>query len=96
MPNEVATKILERVGNGNSNLYWVTVGRELQQNYMAALGKGVWGVKDVYRGKLRDVRTEDYILFYGTGAGGWYYSDVENDFIHNQHPYDTKNYLDLA
>jgi hypothetical protein len=35
--------------------------------------------------------SEDYILFYGTGAGGWYYSDVTNDFTFIQHPYDTKN-----
>jgi len=40
--------------------------------------------------------SQDYILFYGSGAGGWYYSESENDFIHNQHPYDTKNYYLLT
>jgi len=40
--------------------------------------------------------SNDYILFYGTGAGGWYYSESENDFIYNQHPYDTKNYYLLS
>jgi hypothetical protein len=40
--------------------------------------------------------SQDYILFYGTGAGGWYYSESENDFIHIQHPYDTKNYYLLT
>ena len=40
--------------------------------------------------------SQDFILFYGTGAGGWYYSDSDNDFIYNQHPYDTKNYYLLT
>jgi hypothetical protein len=40
--------------------------------------------------------SQDYVLFYGTGAGGWYFSEIANDFIYNQHPYDTKNYYLLT
>lgn len=40
--------------------------------------------------------SQDYILFYGTGVGGWYYSESENDFRFTQHPYDTKNYYLLT
>jgi hypothetical protein len=40
--------------------------------------------------------SQDYILFYGTGAGGWYYSESENDFEFFQHPYDVKNYYLLT
>ncbi len=40
--------------------------------------------------------SNDYILFYGSGAGGWYYSPASNDFRHSQHAYDTKNYYLLT
>ena len=38
----------------------------------------------------------DYLLFYGTGAGGWYFSETANKFAYIQHPYDTKNYYWLT
>jgi hypothetical protein len=40
--------------------------------------------------------SNDYILFYGTGAGGWYYSPSKHDFEFIQHPYDTKNHYWLT
>ena len=39
---------------------------------------------------------EDFILFYGTQLGGWYYSNTSNDFQFIQHSYDTKNYYWLT
>ncbi|RLI73768.1 hypothetical protein DRO97_06890, partial [Archaeoglobales archaeon] len=61
--------ILDKVKNGEANIYWVTVGKNLQENYFIGIENRVWGVKDRYRDKFRDVTKGDYILFYGWKIG---------------------------
>ncbi len=38
----------------------------------------------------------DYILFYGRRLGGWAFSEFYNDFVYENHPYDTENYYWLT
>jgi hypothetical protein len=40
--------------------------------------------------------SNDHILFYGKGAGGWEYPESGNEFSFTSHPYDSKNYYWLT
>lgn len=78
---EVVKTILEKVKKGEANVYWFTVGREIQENYFIGIENKVWGVKEKYRDKLMDVEKGDYILFYG-GEIGFSICEIVSD------PYD--------
>lgn len=66
---------VDRIKNGYStnnldiNVYWVTVGKNLQGNYRIGIENGIWAVKDNYANKLENVKLGDYVLFYGNSVG---------------------------
>jgi len=50
-------------------IYWVTVGKNLQDNYRIGIENGLWAVKEDYINKLKTVKKGDFILFYGNTVG---------------------------
>lgn len=66
---------VNRIKNGNItddldfNVYWVTVGKNLQSNYHIGIQNKVWAVKDNYANRLENVKLGDYVLFYGNSIG---------------------------
>ncbi|MGB9980114.1 MrcB family domain-containing protein [Methanobacterium sp.] len=66
---------VNRIKNGQNsnnldfNVYWVTVGKNLQGNYRIGIENGIWAVKDNYVNKLENVKLGDYVLFYGNSIG---------------------------
>mgnify|MGYP001001375253 CR=1 FL=1 len=61
--------ILTNNNESKINVYWVTVGKDLQDNYRIGLEKNVWAVKDKYKHKLENIKKGDYVLFYGNSFG---------------------------
>ena len=56
-------------GNIDFNVYWVSVGKNLQGNYRIGIENGLWAVKEDYANKLENVKAGDYVLFYGNTVG---------------------------
>jgi len=51
------------------NMYWITVGSEVQNNFAKGIQAGLWGVKQEYNDRIRHVQAGDLVLFYGKQIG---------------------------
>lgn len=74
LPDNKKKKVITRHPLRNHNdsgerIFWVTVGKGLQENYNLALEANVWGVQENYSGRLNAVKKGDFILFYGNEIG---------------------------
>ncbi|MFC2046505.1 TIGR02391 family protein [Chloroflexota bacterium] len=57
------------IRKGKAHLYWVTVGKYLQQNYKIAVSNGIWGVGPEHRHRLATVHEGDFVIFYSNIEG---------------------------
>jgi len=53
----------------NTEIYWITVGKYLQENYKIGIDEGLWAVKPEYKDRLLKVHKGDYVLFCSSTAG---------------------------
>jgi len=62
-------KAVSTVVTPDDEVYWVTVGASLQENFEIGMRNGVWGVPERYGDRLNDVEPRDKIIFYGRDVG---------------------------
>jgi hypothetical protein len=69
LARNMQASLANRAPEKGSNYYWVTVGKNLQDNFELALTEGVWGVDSKYSARIQPVKKDDYIVFYGKEFG---------------------------
>lgn len=73
-------QIISRIEAG-SNLYWVSIGKSVPENYNIGIKNGLWAVKDEHANRIKDVKKGDYVLFYGKNSGFAICEILEGYFI---------------
>lgn len=62
------------------NVYWVTVGKGLENNFDLGIKAETWGVKECYKERLSELKEGDYVLFY-LGDRGFALSEVLSELF---------------
>ena len=80
MGDNISDHILSELEIG-ANLYWVSIGKAVPENYNIGIKNGLWAVKDEHVNRIKDVKKGDYVLFYGKNSGFAICEILEGHFI---------------
>lgn len=61
--------LVETLVRPTDSVFWVTVGTGRQDNFEIGMRNGLWGVPEEYGDRLKGVRSNDKLVFYGREVG---------------------------